>query len=152
MQKKLFILLVMLVAISAKAEEMVWVLQTDTEEKTEIADIDYMLAADSEKEFSIILKNGATIDGVKKATFSLISAVDDIVKSSALKLFPNPVAESLILSGCRQGMNIAILSLDGKTVKQAVAHGENLTIDVSNLSSGYYLLQTEQSTIKFIKK
>lgn len=153
MQKSLIVLFVMLFAFNVKSEEMVWILTTDSGKEVSIADVDYLLSGDSNKVFSVVLKNGETVDAVKKVTFRQVSGIGKIVADNGLNLFPNPVESVLNISGCRPGANVDILTIDGKIVLSAdVSQQESLTIDVSGLAPGYYLLATEHSTIKFIKK
>ncbi len=152
MSKILTILLCLSFAFTLSAEDLVSVMTADTGEKVALSKVDYLIAADDAKDFSIILIGGGSIDGVKKVTFTKDSGVDEISMQDVLQMFPNPVVSSFTISGHKTGAAINILNMDGKLQKSFKAECEKETIDVSDLAPGYYLLTTERSTIKFIKK
>ena len=152
MRKILISLLVVLFALQVSANSE-WHILTDTEKKIAMAEVDYLLASDNTDEFSVVCKNGMLIDGITKVTFEYSTGVERISgNNELLTLFPNPVVSTLNLSGCKDGMKIRIHSLDGKVLKSEIATDGKVSINVEDLASGYYMLQTENSTIKFIKK
>ena len=87
-----------------------------------------------------------------KATFELTSSVKQVDDNVELQVFPNPVVSQLNITGLNDSAQVSILSLDGKVVKSLANDNGSLSIDVSDLAPGYYLLQSENSTVKFIKK
>lgn len=151
MRKILISLLVLFFALQVNAQSE-WHLLTDTEQKIAIANVDYLLAADSDDEFCIVCKDGSKVEGVTSISFDYCLSVQSVDSEVALQLFPNPVVATLNISGCKDGMNINVLSLDGRVVKSVVTEQQGTSIDVSDLAPGYYLLQSPDSTIKFIKK
>lgn len=151
MRKTLISLLVMLFAFQVYAQTE-WHLITDTDQKVAISTVDYLLAADNDSEFSVVCKDGSRIDGVTKATFELTSSVKQVSDNVELQVFPNPVVSQLNITGLNDSAQVSILSLDGKVVKSLANDNGSLSIDVSDLAPGYYLLQSENSTVKFIKK
>lgn len=58
----------------------------------------------------------------------------------------------LTLQGLKPDTKVRIVSSAGDVVRESVAEGTAMTIDVSSLPTGIYLLQTESSTLKFIKQ
>lgn len=152
MKQLLSMLIVVCCAMTINAQVKEWSMKTDTGESVLLSEIDYLLAADDSRQFSIILKNGATIDNVNEATFSEATSIYQIKADDGLSLFPNPVRATLNISGCQQGSTVAVLSLDGQLLISTVASAHSLTIDVSNLPQGTYLLKTDHSVVKFIKK
>lgn len=152
MKQLLSLLIVVCCAMTINAQVKEWSMKTDTGESVNLSEVDYLLAADDSRQFSIILKNGATIDNVNEATFSEATSIYQIKADDGLSLFPNPVRATLNISGCQQGSTVAVLSLDGQLLISTVASAHSLTIDVSNLPQGTYLLKTDHSVVKFIKK
>lgn len=152
MKQLLSLLIVLCSTIVLNAQVKEWSLKTDTGESVNLSEVDYLLAADEYRLFSVVLKGGATIDNVSQATFSDISSVYQVKADEGLSLFPNPVRATLNISGCQQGSTVAVLSLDGQLLISTVASAHSLTIDVSNLPQGTYLLKTDHSVVKFIKK
>lgn len=79
---------------------------------------------------------------------------------ASLKVYPNPVAETLNIShvAAANGASFRILSLDGKTLLQGAANANttSTSIDVSRLSTGAYMLifdnNASSSSLKFVKK
>lgn len=76
---------------------------------------------------------------------------------SQLKIYPNPVSDVLNIDYSSTISKFIIFDLVGRKIGEFSNSGNLNSIDVSNLSTGTYLLkiQTEdnsQSTIKFIKK
>ncbi|HEY6143790.1 MAG TPA: T9SS type A sorting domain-containing protein [Flavobacterium sp.] len=90
-----------------------------------------------------------------KTTYRKNLGTEDNVKAPKLTLYPNPTTNQLYFSSSDQKIeNVAIYSLSGALIKNISTVGES--IDVSNLSTGSYLVKvtTEQGsfTQKIIKK
>ena len=68
----------------------------------------------------------------------------------AVTVYPNPVYETLTLRNLSGTQTIRIYALDGRIVKSVEVSGDQ-PIDVSDLTSGYYLVKTLSSTHKMIK-
>ena len=152
MKKILTVLFIMFSVLTMSAEDLVWAMNANSGEQIALSEVDYMIAADNAKEFSIVLNGGATINGVKEVTFTQVSSVIEIAVQEDLQIFPNPVISTFNISGCQEGTTINIFSIDGEVQKSITTASPNHTIDVSDLTPGYYLLSTERSTVKFIKK
>ena len=93
--------------------------------------------------------------GISEVTFSQ-SAPESVEGVSAerlaVTLFPNPVTNELRLQGLREAAQVRVMGLDGALLIEATLTPNNGRIDVSNLAAGVYLLQVNQTTVKFIKK
>lgn len=65
-----------------------------------------------------------------------------------VSIFPNPVKDQLIVAvtDIQKGTQIHVLSLDGRVKKSIATVGRNNTIDMSDLSTGVYLVQIKNST------
>lgn len=71
---------------------------------------------------------------------------------SQFSLYPNPSSDFIkIKSPKNEKLNVQIFSTTGQLVLKGNFASEQ-TIDVSRLSTGFYLVQANGSTIKFIKK
>lgn len=154
MKRILILFLATAISVLAFAQEQTkeWSMQTNTGVSIKVIDVDYLLAADDANLFSVVLKSGGTVDGVSKVTFTDATAVTEVVADGGLALFPNPVKNSLTLTGAVVGSEVCILSLDGAVVKSAVVSDKTITIDVAELPQGLYLLKSSYSTVKFMKK
>lgn len=82
--------------------------------------------------------------------------VDDIATGdAALRLYPNPVSETLVISG--MGIeNVSIWSMAGAQVGNIDGNGNEVRYDVSGLASGVYFAKVKTATgtqvMKFVVK
>ncbi|WP_332026016.1 M1 family aminopeptidase [Kaistella sp.] len=79
-----------------------------------------------------------------------ILAVNDSGKDP-VKVYPNPVKNSLSVSGITKDQQYEIYSMDGKMIKTGT-YSSGKTIDVNTLTKGVYLLKIEKQNLKFIKE
>ena len=131
-----------------------WLLVTDAGRKYNMNDVDYLLSSDDPTEFIVALTNGDLILGVKKVTFTNDGGTGISIseKNGEISLYSIAVSSTLNLFNCEKGSVIKIITPTGAIVKSVVAEGGQTTIAVDDLASGYYLLNSGKSTIKFIKK
>jgi len=93
--------------------------------------------------------NTANLFYIKTAYASL--GLGDNVEASKLTLYPNPVADQLYISSDNQKVeNVMIYSLSGAVVKSISNEVES--IDVSNLTTGNYLVKVTTDQGSFTKK
>ncbi len=137
------------------ADNEVWQLVTDTQERVVMSNVDYLLASDEAEVFSVVLKEGEMINNVTRVTFvkEPFSTVSELTKSS-VSVFPTVVESTLTLSGCEEGEAVRIVSMQGMEVKQVRTSAGETVVEVGDLPSGYYLLSVGETgtTVKFIKK
>jgi hypothetical protein len=95
-----------------------------------------------------------TQDTVLTAIFSVISGIDG-TPATALALYPNPVRDELFISGVSGDAMIVITDLSGRTVgtwhTTSLQTGE-ISINVSHLAKGVYLIKTGNQTGKIVKE
>jgi pectate lyase len=98
---------------------------------------------------SITKGDTANLFYIKTAYASL--GLGDNVEASKLTLYPNPVADQLYISSDNQKVeNIVIYSLSGAVVKNISSEVES--IDVSDLTTGNYLVKVTTDLGSFTKK
>lgn len=138
---------------SVKGASYQWYMNTDTGVSIAMDEVDYLLRSDNSTQFSVVVKNGDPVVGVQRVTFSKKQSteVGDAVVAQ-VRVYPNPVQECLHMSGLSEGSRVEIIALDGRVVKRVEAAGSELSIPVSDLSAGSYLLKTADTTLKFIKR
>lgn len=90
---------------------------------------------------------------IRKITFvENTLAVTALADEKKVVLSPNPSTDFFkITSEYKEGLNVKVYSLTGQLVHQGVYQNDQ-NIDVSNLSTGLYMVQVNHSTLKFIKK
>ena len=67
-------------------------------------------------------------------------------------LYPNPVVETLYLSGVPNGTEVYLYASNGAVVGSMLCTGSTLSANVSHLKSGIYFLKIADKAVKFIKK
>lgn len=112
------------------------------------------------KDANIGFGGGFTISSTSGGIYKYNSTVlgtDDFVSAKNLTAYPNPTAGLLNISG-KNLNDITIFDMTGKQVMaKKVSTSDNLTLDVSALSGGIYLLNAtndsgSKSTLKFSKQ
>lgn len=90
---------------------------------------------------------------IRKITFSeTLSTIAIGANSAHLALYPNPGSETIrIHSDNLDMLSVRVYSLHGQLVQQG-NYQPNQAIDVSGLSSGLYIVQVNDATLKFSKK
>ena len=71
---------------------------------------------------------------------------------TGLFLYPNPVVETLYLSGVPNGTEVYLYASNGAVVGSMLCTGSTLSANVSHLKSGIYFLKIADKAVKFIKK
>lgn len=77
--------------------------------------------------------------------FAVVSSTENLLPTSALKLFPNPTANLMTVSidtdELSNEFTLSIVDMTGKVLRSAQMSGLNETISVADLNNGIYLLQ-----------
>lgn len=87
------------------------------------------------------------IDDIKQVV--TLSTDDNIILGKRLEVYPNPTSGEIKISNARDYKSITIHSILGKTIKTFEAAE---SIDISDLSTGIYLLKTDTGLIKKVIK
>ncbi len=88
-------------------------------------------------------ENGSVVKPQLVITYT--TSREDIDNEDDVSLYPNPVVDMLIISGETNGKTIKVFNTIGILVKQVVLKDGQNTIDMSNLSSGYYIVNVLES-------
>lgn len=139
---------------SFSAEDEEWYLVTDSRAEVRLADVDYFISADNEDSFSIVKLNGNVVEGVESVTFNygVLSGIDSGSAVDKVDVFPVLFDDFITLRGCSGVSEIFIYSLQGIEMKRFSVSSDNMKIDLSDLPAGHYLLKTERTSVKLIKK
>lgn len=154
MKKTLLLLsaFVMLFVARISAQE-VWHIVTCDEQYIPVNKMAYIAQSDNSESYVIVETDG-TMTQTRSFSFQyLYSAVEKVESSSIdLSVFPNPVVSTLTLGGLKDATAVYVRTLEGATVIHTTLSPDNTTLNVSGLASGVYLLQVNNTTVKFIKK
>ncbi|MDY6205727.1 MAG: T9SS type A sorting domain-containing protein [Prevotella sp.] len=152
---KQFLLLISLLfsTIGLQAQSQIWGLVTDNGTEVPLSQVDFLLAADNDTEFSIVLKEGEAIAHVQKADVKMITETS-IRQETLTEANPTllMVDETLTLMGADKHADISVYALDGSVQNVQVSREESVKVDVSGLSQGAYVLKVGRSAVKFQKK
>ncbi|MCU7618375.1 T9SS type A sorting domain-containing protein [Chryseobacterium sp. PBS4-4] len=91
---------------------------------------------------------------IRKITFTTSSlATQEIGQNkSKFRLYPNPASDFVkISSDKKQKMNVKIYSSTGSLVLKGTFQPDE-EININSLTSGFYLVQVDETTLKMIKK
>jgi hypothetical protein len=69
-----------------------------------------------------------------------------------LKIWPNPSSDEIKIKGYKEGTKGQIYDLRGRLIVSFVATERQMSIQISNLSDGIYILRIGTSSTKFIKR
>ena len=80
---------------------------------------------------------------------SLSVGIENVtLEDLAIKIYPNPVADNLIIEQETGTINsLSLTDLTGRTLRNFTLSGNRTTIDLSELSSGLYFLRTKSGAI-----
>lgn len=90
---------------------------------------------------------------IQKITFTdQTTAVSAIAADQKIILYPNPAKDFFRIStSSTEKLKVRVYALTGQLLHQGIYTNEQ-NIDVSNLTTGVYLIQVNQSTFKFVKQ
>lgn len=78
-----------------------------------------------------------------------ISPIEPVADISA---FPNPAGGTITLRGFPAGERCVLCDITGREIMRFIAQDEPLTIDISNLPTGIYLVRCNGGVTKFLKQ
>lgn len=98
-----------------------------------------------------IVSEGKKSTGYKSIRFEgddQMNAVDQEKSAPQIAVYPNPVQNTIYLTGVDEDSQVEIINMNGVVVKNQ----QGTEIDVTDLAAGTYLLKVDSAAVKFIKK
>jgi hypothetical protein len=94
------------------------------------------------------------LDGREK--YSRVVSLNPMCEGSEIVGYPNPVKNSVTISGFASGSRLRLMNATGQTLSDVVASGRSEDIDMSKVRAGAYVVQVMQGdriikSLKFIK-
>lgn len=125
------------------AEEPVWCLVTEDGKAIAMSRVSCLVAADDETTFSVVLKDGTTLDGLQKAIF------DQRVPMGIKGVTDDPIRvnRELSLEGVAPETPVRVYGTGGKLLRQSTAQ----LIELADLPSGIYIIQVNGTSFKVAK-
>ena len=81
-----------------------------------------------------------------------VNAIQNTMKEGTFFHIKGHVRDVLCLEGITSGAEIAVYSANGEQKYLGKSNGENMSVDVSRLSRGVYVLRVGRQAVKFIKE
>ena len=78
---------------------------------------------------------------------NVLTGLDDVAQLN-LAAFPNPASSSLFCAGVVPGDTWTVLSLNGSTVREGRSSNHGLTLDVSSLDAGMYIMVVTRQGVR----
>jgi hypothetical protein len=154
MNKKIFLLGVVLLIAGQFAAAQEWKLITLTADGTEttyaLPNVQNIVFKDNS--MTVNLKSGDSAAEITCIRFDQSQGIKTLQLESSILVFPNPVQTNLTVTGVDKDVKINLLSLKGTLLQSIPAQDKSTNINVSSLSPGLYLLQIGEQVIKFIKQ
>ena len=112
----------------------------------------------------ILLGSGEVLSGLGEGAYSVVvsddsgctvevedinvlTGLDDVAQLN-LAAFPNPASSSLFCAGVVPGDTWTVLSLNGSTVREGRSSNHGLTLDVSSLDAGMYIMVVTRQGVR----
>lgn len=123
---------------------------------TPVDNVCFLLASDNTPTLTVVCRDGRVIGGVESVGFRQLDVtgvkMPKVAADGDIQLIGSPISESISIMGCAEGTEIKVYDMAGHQLRTVTATGEQLTINVSDLKSGVYLLKAGTVTIKFARK
>ncbi|GEM_PF-6372006 len=95
------------------------------------------------------------ISGVFTISDAVVTGLKNSEDKHLLHIYPNPVTDKMTITGLRQGdIRVRVLSLQGKLLinKPLTNNSDKITLNLTSLRPGPYLVETTQSNSKVVQK
>ena len=154
MNKKIFLLGLILLIAGQFASAQEWKLITVTADGTEttyaLPNVQNIVFKDNT--MTVNLKSGDSVSKITCIRFDQPQGIKTLQSESSVFVFPNPVQTNLTVAGVAKDVKINLLNLNGTLLQSIPAQDNSTNINVSSLPAGLYLLQIGDQVIKFIKQ
>ncbi len=96
--------------------------------------------------------NYYSLPNLQKMYFGVNTATETISEVNGLTLYPNPTRSTLNIGALQNSAKATVYNIQGKAIKSMVLDNQNNAIDVSDLTSGVYILSINNQSYTFVKQ
>ena len=150
--KRLLLFMAMLLAVGSSRADGVFKVNGEEIKKTPtLITLDYSKAGYIQVQFSdssVVSYNMNLVEFCPNE----VNAIQNTMKEGTFFHIKGHVRDVLHLEGITSGAEIAVYSANGEQKYLGKSSGENMSVDVSHLSRGVYVLRVGRQAVKFIKE
>ena len=150
--KRLLLFMAMLLAVGSSRADGVFKVNGEEIKKTPtLITLDYSKAGYIQVQFSdssVVSYNMNLVEFCPNE----VNAIQNTMKEGNFFHIKGHVRDVLCLEGITSGAEIAVYSANGEQKYLGKSNGENMSVDVSHLSRGVYVLRVGRQAVKFIKE
>jgi hypothetical protein len=151
MRKYLSLLVALLTVFNSQAAGVIKVNGEEIKKTPTLITLDYSKAGYIQVQFSdssVVSYNMNLVEFCPNE----VNAIQNIMKEGTFFHIKGHVRDVLHLEGITSGAEIAVYSANGEQKYLGKSNGENMSVDVSHLSRGVYVLRVGRQAVKFIKE
>ena len=151
--RKIVLFLVLLLAISNSRADGVFKVNEEIEKTPTLITLDKSQTGYIQVKFrdgSVVSYNMNLVEFYPD--YNIATSIQNTTKEEVFFHIEGRVRDVLHLEGITPGAEIGIYSANGAQKYRGKSNSENMSIDVSNLSQGVYILRVGRQAVKFIKE
>jgi hypothetical protein len=151
MRKFLSLLVALLTVFNSQAAGVIKVNGEEIKKTPTLITLDYSKAGYIQVQFSdssVVSYNMNLVEFCPNE----VNAIQNTMKEGTFFHIKGHVRDVLHLEGITSGAEIAVYSANGEQKYLGKSNGENMSVDVSHLSRGVYVLRVGRQAVKFIKE
>ena len=151
MRKFLSLLVALLTVFNSQAAGVIKVNGEEIKKTPTLITLDYSKAGYIQVQFSDSSVVSYNMNHVEFCP-NEVNAIQNTMKEGTFFHIKGHVRDVLCLEGITSGAEIAVYSANGEQKYLGKSNGENMSVDVSHLSRGVYVLRVGRQAVKFIKE
>jgi hypothetical protein len=151
MRKFLSLLVALLTVFNSQAAGVIKVNGEEIKKTPTLITLDYSRAGYIQVQFSDSSVVSYNMNFVEFCP-NEVNAIQNTMKEGTFFHIKGHVRDVLHLEGITSGAEIAVYSANGEQKYLGKSNGENMSVDVSHLSRGVYVLRVGRQAVKFIKE
>ena len=151
MRKFLSLLVALLTVFNSQAAGVIKVNGEEIKKTPTLITLDYSKAGYIQVQFSdssVVSYNMNLVEFCPNE----VNAIQNTMKEGTFFHIKGHVRDVLHLEGITSGAEIAVYSANGEQKYLGKSNGENMSVDVSHLSRGVYVLRVGRQAVQFIKE
>ena len=97
-----------------------------------------------------------TAEDGTQLTYTIVFTVDNTglrnITAGTISIFPVPAVNNIIVKGLANIQSFDIINILGSRVKSVKVTSDEMTVNISDLDAGIYMIRTSEFAVRFVKK